>query len=293
MKIAAVQMDVRLGDLAGNAARVAERLKETAAAGAVITVFPECVLPGYCFASQREAWPYALELPAAPAAADRLPRVLQPIAQLCAVHDCFAVLGLLESAGGHLFNSAVMLGPAGLQAAYRKTHLPAIGVDRFTAAGNELSPVHLVETREGAVRVSIGICYDMTLPEPVRVLTLRGAELIVLPTNWPAGAETTAVFLSSARALENKVYLAAADRVGTESGTRFVGLSRICGLNGTPLAAVDHAEEAILYAEIDPALARDKRVIRQPGVASIHRLHDRRPELYGPLVAPVDRGSDC
>ena len=55
---------------------------------------------------------------------------------------------------------------------------------------------------------------------------LLGADLIVLPTNWPTGAISTAKTLIPARALENHVYYAAVNRVGTERGFRFIGMSR-------------------------------------------------------------------
>jgi 5-aminopentanamidase len=121
-------------------------------------------------------------------------------------------------------------------------------------------------------------------------LTLLGADLIVLPTNWPSGAINTARYLVQARALENHIYYAAVNRVGEERGFRFIGMSRIADMSGDLLAASPGDKEEILYAEIDPARARAKRIVHIPGKYEIDRVADRRPEMYGLLSEPVARG---
>ena len=63
------------------------------------------------------------------------------------------------------------------------------------------------------------------------------ADLIVLPTNWPPGAECMAATAINTRAMENAVYFAAVNRVGRERGFCFIGLSRICDPSGNTLAA--------------------------------------------------------
>jgi predicted amidohydrolase len=74
------------------------------------------------------------------------------------------------------------------------------------------------------------------------------------------------------------------NRVGTERGFRFIGLSRIADVSGDLLAASESADETILYAEIDPARARRKRIVNIPGEYEVDRVRDRRPDLYGPIV---------
>ena len=132
----------------------------------------------------------------------------------------------------------------------------------------------------------MNICYDSAFPEAARSLTLLGADLIALPTNWPPGAECVAGFVINARAMENAVYFAAANRVGEERGFRFIGRSRICAPNGQTLATSDDDNETILYADIDPELARNKLAVREPGRHAIDRMADRRPEMYGALTKP-------
>jgi 5-aminopentanamidase len=270
-KIAAVQMDCAFADNAQNLATIRARLREAAGNGAQLVIFPECALPGYCYESKAEAWPHAEPVPGVSTRA---------LAEDCAELNVWAVVGLLEHSGDRLYNACTLIGPAGIHATYRKVHLPFLGVDRFTTPGAEPFAVHDL----GGLRIGMNICYDGSFPETARCLMLLGADLIVLPTNWPTGAISTAKLLIPARALENHVYYAAVNRVGSERGFRFIGMSRILGCTGEFLAVSENDEPTILYADIDPAKARDKHRVFMPGKYELHRLKDRRPELYGPIV---------
>jgi predicted amidohydrolase len=137
--------------------------------------------------------------------------------------------------------------------------------------------------------MGMNICYDVSFPESSRIMALAGAELIALPTNWPPGAGCVACYAPNTRAMENHVYYIAVNR--EERGFRFIGQSRICEPNGNTLASADETSETILYAEIDPAIARNKHLVRVPGKHEIHRFYDRRPEMYGAIVEPVRRTS--
>jgi predicted amidohydrolase len=202
------------------------------------------------------------------------------MAAACRRLNSWCVFGLLEKDGDRLFNACALVGPEGFIAGYRKIHLPFLGVDRFTTSGDRPFQVHSA----GPIRVGMNICYDCAFPESSRVMALAGADLIVLPTNWPPGAECTADYVVNARALENNVYYLAVNRVGEERGFRFIGGSKICATNGSPLAAAAHERETILYAEIDLARARNKHVVRVPNKHEINRFADRRPQWYGPIA---------
>jgi len=269
--IAGVQMDCRLADRAANLAAIRAKLREAAGKGARLVIFPECVLSGYCFKSTDEAIGSAESLPG-PAT--------ETLSADCRELNAFAIFGLLERAENRLFNSAALVGPQGLIGSYRNTHLPCLGVDRCTVVGDRPYQVYDL----GGLRVGMLICYDGSFPEPSRILALNGADLIALPTNWPEQGAPSARILTPARALENRVYFAAVNRVGTEKGFRFVGLSRICDITGESLAAQDDDRETILYATIDPERARAKRIVNIPGEYELDRIADRRPELYGDLV---------
>jgi predicted amidohydrolase len=273
-KIAAVQTDCRLGAVAANLAAVRARLAEAADAGAGLVVFPECVLTGYGFASRAEVERVAEPIPGPSTDA---------VAADCARRGVWVAFGLPERAGDRLYNACALVGPGGQFATYRKVHLPCLGLDRFTDPGDRPFAVHDL----GGLRVGIGICFDGSFPETVRVMALQGADLVVLPTNWARQAIKNATLVSRVRAFENHVYFAAVNRVGDEAGFHFVGHSSVSDVTGDFLAFAEHDREAVLYAAIDPAAARNKKVVHCAGEYEIDRLNWRRPEMYGPIVEPL------
>ena len=115
-------------------------------------------------------------------------------------------------------------------------------------------------------------------------LALAGADIVVLPTNWPVEAAANAELLAPARAYENRVYLLVANRVGRERTAQFCGRSQIVDPAGTRLAETDATSERLLVAEVDVERARDKSIVPAPGEYEMHLFDHRRPELYGALV---------
>lgn len=273
--VAGVQMNCRLGDGLANLTAVRACLREAANRGARLIAFPECVLSGYCYDSFAEAWPHAEPVPG-PAT--------QALAADCRELGAWAVVGMLErdESGRRLFNSAILVGPDGQLFSYRKIHLPFLGVDRFVTPGDRPFAVHDL----GGLRVGLNICFDGSFPESARVLAVLGADLVVLPTNWPTGARPVVCHLVQGRAIENHLYYLAVNRVGEEGGFRFLGQSRLVEPSGELLAASADDAEAIIVGEIDPAKARQKRRIIVPGVYEVDRVGARRPEMYGPLCEP-------
>lgn len=259
-------MDILIGEPSTNLAAMEKHIRETTAAGAWLTVFPECTTTGYCFESFEEASQYAQ-----PADGPSF----QKVRELCSQYDTRIVYGYLESEENKIFNSLALVGPDGLLGSYRKVHLPTLGVDRFTTPGDGFQVFDLA-----TVRIGMCICYDSSFPEAARVLTLEGADLIVLPTNWPPTSGLTADVIPAARALENHVYFMAINRIGRERGFEFIGKSRICDPSGAILDIADHNERATLYAEIDPEFARAKHRVSIPGAHEVHRIDDRAPVTY-------------
>lgn len=275
-RIAGVQMDCQLGAKVQNLAAVRVKLREAAMRGARLVVFPECILTGYCFASKDEAWPHAETVPGPST---------QALAADCRELDVWAAIGMLETrpSDGALFNACALIGPTGVAATYRKIHLPFLGVDRFTTPGDRPFAVHDL----GGLRVGMSICYDGSFPEAARCLMLLGADLVILPTNWPTGARSTANVIVPARALENHIFYAAVNRIGVERGFEFIGLSRIHDCNADFLAKSDDAQPCILYADIEPERARRKRIVHIPGEYELDRVAHRRPEMYGVIGSPI------
>ncbi|MEJ2008832.1 MAG: carbon-nitrogen hydrolase family protein [Acidobacteriota bacterium] len=272
MRVAAVQMDVKILDKEHNLRRVLENLESAAREGAELVVFPECVLTGYCFTSREEALPVAETVPGPST---------EKIAAAAKRLGVAAVVGMLERVDGDVFNVAVVITPEGIQGSHRKIHLPYLGIDRYDAPGDVPFPVF----QAGPARVGVNICFDCSFPEAGRVLKLKGSQILAIPTNWPVGSDTWA-HIPKVRAIENHLYVVAADRVGEERGFRFAGRSQIINYTGEALAEAGETEEIILYADVEPARADENRVVRIPGEWEFDRMAARRPEMYGPITKP-------
>ena len=254
MRLACVQTDVVHGDPAANLARVQRSLDRLPDADLV--VFPECAITGYAAADLDEARRIAVE-----------PEFLEPL------RGRSVLFGALQRDGDGVHNVAVLFLPDGSRHEYRKTHLPFMGADRFCLPGDRLEPI---DTPWG--RIGVLVCFDLRFPEPARSLALRGADLILVPTNWPQGAEVSADHIALARAAESRVFVATCNRVGEERGFRFIGRSKIVGIDGSVLAAAGSGEET-LVADLDLAQARQKRRVVIPGEYETDAFA-RRPELY-------------
>jgi predicted amidohydrolase len=263
VNVAVVQLAPRVGEYEANQAAVIEAV---AGAGADVVVLPELATSGYVFESVEEA--RGLARPASVA--------LAPWISAAAAAGCIVAGGFAELDGDAVFNSGALVDGSGVLAVYRKLHL----WDReqlFFTPGSSLPPV--VECAVG--RLAMCICYDLEFPEVVRGLALRGAELVCAPTNWPDegrpdGERPIEVVRAMAAASCNRVFVAAADRCGSERGVDWVGGSAIIGPSGFPLAGPGLAEPAVLRASVDLAEARDKRVSERNDV-----LGDRRVDVYG------------
>ena len=277
IRVAACQIDPKLGEVEANLERIGRAVTDAAQAGASLAVLPEAAVTGYAFASLAEALPVAR---VADVAAQRV------LASLAETHRITIICGTLEADGDEVYNSALLLTPDGRRFRYRKMHLPFLGVDRFATPGPDAPTVVEVD----GMRIGILICYDLRFPEAARVCALEGADLIALPTNWPIGVEFHPNLFAPARAAENHCYVLAADRVGTERGTTFMGRSILVDYDGKVLAQASDTDEELLVGEIDPEAARETHVRRRPGEHEWDTIGDRRPGLYERLLRPgVDR----
>lgn len=269
VKIACVQTDVRFAEPDLNADSALAEIERLAGEGVRLAIFPEAYLTGYVV--RNEAGARAIAIHARHHALERFRSAAER-------YDMIIVVGYAErTEGGALRNAAVLFEAASEPRVYHKTHLPSMGFDKFARPGASL-PVFATSIG----RIGILVCLDLRVPEAARALVLHKAELIVLPTNWPEGAELSADVLTVARAAENRVFLAACNRVGEEHGFKFIGRSKIVNPEGKVIAqAGDQAET--LTAEIDLTEARVKHVVVRAGEYEWNAIDSRRPELYGPL----------
>lgn len=269
-------MDVTIGDVEANRREIVRRLSDATDAAAELVIYPECALTGYCFNSLEEATPFAEPIDGPSSEA---------IAEACHKTGAYAIVGYIEKDGSNFYNAAMLVGPNGLAGSYRKVHLPFLGVDRFLKPGDR--PFSVVELPIG--KIAINICYDASFPEASRALKLLGAELIVLPTNWPAGAWRTAEFIINSRACENHINFAAVNRVGVERGWQFIGRSKVVDYNGDTLAEASRESEQLLFVEVDLQEANNNKIVNVAGSYEIDRLADRRPEFYGLIASTATK----
>lgn len=265
--MAACQVALAVGRPSDNAEAVEEAVREAAALGAQLVVVPELATSGYVFESVAEARSLA-----EPLDGDTVTRWTALARDL----DLVVVGGLAELAGDELFNVSVVVDPSGLRAAYRKAHLWDAEPDFFTP-GSARPPV--VDTAVG--RVATVVCYDLEFPEWTRLPALDGADVLAVPTNWPAEPDRLSptpaeVVKAQATAMVNRMAVVVADRCGTERGVEWVGGAAVIGADGRLLAGPSALPvPAVHVAEVDLGLARDKRT----GPRN-HPLDDRRPQLY-------------
>ena len=272
--IAGAQIDCVLGDPKANREKIIASMRAAGERDARLVIFPECALTGYAFNSLDEAVPFAEKIDGPSA---------QMIAEACRETKAYAIAGFIEADGDKFYNAAMLVGPDGVVGSYRKVHLPYIGIDRFLTPGDR--PFQVFELPFG--KVGVNICYDISFPESARVLKVRGAELIALITNWPTAAWRSPQFVANTRALENHVFYAAVDRVGTERGWDFIGRSKVIDCNGDTLAEAGADAEELLVVSVDLAEANNNRIVNVAGAYEVDRVKDRRPEFYTPISEPA------
>jgi predicted amidohydrolase len=260
MRIALVQSSPVFGDVGANLRAL---LAAIASNEADFYVLPELCLSGYDFDDGAQLEPFAQEPGAEP---------LEALARAAGDRGAGIAFGFAEATpGGKLHNSALLALPDGRRRVYRKTHLFAREKLLFEPGDTGF----FVEEFRG-LRVGLAICFDWIFPESFRTLALRGADLVahcanlVLP--WCQRVDY-------ARAIENRVYVATANRVGTEerSGHRltFTGESVLVAPDGEYLARLGARESGVAVARVHPAKARDKTLASGDDLFA-----GRRPEMY-------------
>jgi len=268
--VASVQMEPAIGETAANVARSIELVEQAAAQGARLVVLPELANTGYMFDSREEAYALAEAVPEGPSS-----QAWIALAQRLGI---YLVAGIAERAGGRLYNAALVAGPDGYLGTYRKLHLWG-DENLYFEAGDLGLPVF--DTELG--RIGVAICYDGWFPEVYRLLAVRGADIVAVPTNWvPMPGQTRdgpvmAHALTMSGAHSNGLTVVCADRVGTERGQPFVGRSLIVGSQGwTAAGPASIDQEEVLLAPIDLKASRRARQLNDFN----HVLRDRRRDIY-------------
>jgi predicted amidohydrolase len=267
IKIAAIQMQPELMQNRLNLDNMITKVETAAKAGAHLIVFPECALSGYMFNSLDEAIPYMETIPGP---------FTNELSGQAKKLNVYIVAGMLEIDGDKHYNTSVLIGPEGFVGKYRKIHLPYLGIDKFIDKGNMGFKVFSTDIGN----IGMHICYDCNFPECARVMALMGADILVLPTNWPERRQKIAEHVVLCRAYENKVNFVAVNRIGSERNARFIGLSRIIDTKGDIIAAAIDDSEQIVYGNVSLLEARQKQIILKSREFEINFFADRRPEYY-------------
>lgn len=261
-KTAMIQMDCAFLDTKVNTKKAEALIEEAAGKGAALICLPEAFNTGYL----------GTDIPGMREHAERLDgptiRVMQAAAKRLGIYLVAPIILLAE--GDRVENTAVFIDDEGeILGTYSKTH--PVGDERTYFNRGVDYPVW--ETKLG--KIGIVICYDACFPETTRILTLRGAELVIVPAAWRASAyfkEWWDLNLAC-RALDNLVYVAAVNRCGICGDERFAGKSQVIDPVGRVLAMAGVEEETILYQEIDlDNIAREREFNTV--------LLDRHPEDY-------------
>ncbi len=174
-------------------------------------------------------------------------------------------VGLYERDGEKIYNTTVLVDKSGLLLSYRKTHL-WVGEFNYVDSGNCFRSCNWRETHIGLL-----ICYDVEFPETARALAGNGAELLLLTNGNMAPYESVHRVAIQARAQENQIFVAMANRVGQSGSDIFVGHSIVVDPYGRIVAEAGDSEE-VLSVSIDLALVQESREV-------YHYLKERRVQI--------------
>jgi predicted amidohydrolase len=249
---AVVQFNIALGDIEANLAKVEAGLARCSAKGAQLVVLPEMWSAGYDYKRLRQH-------------ADQTPFVESRIKTLSEELGLVIVGSLPEKQGDAIYNTATLFDSGSERGRYRKLHMfSTMGEDRFLMPGDQ---VLVADTSLG--RIGVAICYDLRFPELFRKMAIDGAEIICLPAEWPKPRQEHWRTLLRARAIENQLFIAAANCCGPQGKLDFFGMSLLISSRGDLLAEGEEAATELI-ATFDSREMRDYR-------EQIRCYHDRRP----------------
>ena len=259
LRLACVQMDMRLGDADYNFAHAEELVRAAAERERPdVVVLPETWNTGF--------FPKDLS-----ACADRDGmRTKETFSCLAKELHVHIVAGsVADRRDGRFYNTAYVFDRTGaLVTSYDKTHaFTPMGEQLAFAQGDALCRFSLEGHDCGLI-----ICYDIRFPELTRTLALQGMDLLFVVSQWPEKRNLHLQTLSRARAIENQMFLALCNSCGTAGDTRYGGGSNLIDPWGETLAQAG-TEEEIIAADLDFSVIEGIR-------ASINVFRDRRPELY-------------
>jgi predicted amidohydrolase len=268
VNVACVQMQPKRFDVETNLSKMQgfiEQIMEEKPKTELI-VFPELITSGYeCgkeFQNLAETVPHGQSM-----------KIIGELAKKYQVHIVYGFPERDPYVTDVLYNSAALIDSNGeVMGVYRKVH-PFDTEKQYFRAG---CGYPLFNTPIG--KIGIMICWDTAFPEVARSYALQGADLIVISTNWEKPYEADWDLITKARAFDNVIYIAAANRIGHDETLGFFGRSKIMGPLGVPIAELNEEVEGVISAELDYSVPLRLK----------HEYYtffkDRRPDTYDLLV---------
>jgi NAD+ synthase (glutamine-hydrolysing) len=248
LRIALSQIDAVVGDIPGNEARIRDGLRRARGAGAQIVLFPELAVTGY---PPEDLLLKEHFLADARAAVERIAEDATGIV---------AIVGYPER-GLDVYNAAAVLADGGVQANYRKVHLPNYGVfDEVRYFQSGPGPA-LIEV--DGITVGLTICEDIWQPGiPMSLEALAGATVVVNISASPyvAGKGIVRERMIAQRARDHLCAVAFCGLVGGQDELIFDGHSFVVDHDGDVIARSPQFREDLLIAEIDPQAALSARL---------------------------------
>jgi predicted amidohydrolase len=240
-----LQFDVKSGEIEKNLVRVSEGLAE-------ISESQRQISPGIIVLP--ELWATGFAYDKLPELAGTTPDVLRQLQKLSLKYNVFIAGSLPEYSGNSYYNTLFISGPEGTVGSFQKQRLFApMAEDTFFTPGNFTQPVHTSFATLGGL-----VCYDLRYPEILREQTALGANLLVIAAQWPAARIYHWRILLQARAIENQMFVVAANRCGISDDISFGGHSMIVGPDGTILleAGTDNECRGVMLQPAQVSVAR-------------------------------------
>lgn len=241
--VATVQMEPKLGQEQENLVKMRDFIDRIATEQPVdLIVFPELITSGY------EVGPRFPQL------AQRIPgptvNLIAQRASELGIHVAFGMVTKKEKVESVLYNTAVLVGPDGdVLHEHHKVHLH--GEEQMIFRSGYRIRACEIAIRDISFTVGLMVGWDLAFPETARSLVMRGSELLLVCANWEEPKTDEWRTYLRARAYENAVFLAAANRVGEEPSYTFFGQSSIIGPYGQFYTRVDEPSEGYAVATID------------------------------------------
>jgi predicted amidohydrolase len=254
-----VQFNIKLGNVDANIETAVAGLRRLAAQNVQLAVLPEMWSSGYDYRNLSRL-------------AEETPRILELLKELSVELKLVIVGSLPEKDNDTLYNTLYVADEGKIVDSYRKLHMfSTMGEDRFLSPGDR---VCVVPTSAG--RLGLAICYDLRFPELFRKMALEGAEILCIPAEWPKPRQEHWRTLLRARAIENQMFVAAANCCGIQGKLDFFGMSMLISARGDVLAEGGEAD-----TELVATFSHEEMVKYRSQILS---FSDRRPEVYGTLL---------